>query len=232
MLIAVIVVCLCLAGFEGRRAFADSSALPVIIIDPGHGGSDRGAAGPGGLPEKQVCLDLARRLQGIVGQKARVVMTRSEDYGVSLVQRASLANHNQGDLFISLHTGAGFTRTINGHSIYYDLPPDRDPGQGSSAGGKDLLPLQWDCVQHGHAMSSARLAQSLRASLAQISMPSAEPDVFQAPMVLLHGLDMPAVIYEAGYLTHPTMEKRFEDAQYLDSLAQALAAGIFDFIQN
>ncbi len=227
---AVLLVLLFVFDPGSVNGVVSSAQLPVVIVDPGHGGNDKGALGPAGQQEKRVCMHLAEKLKIALSGKARVVFTRTDDYGVSLSQRASLANHEKADLFISLHTGAGISRVSNGHSLYYDLPPNGDHRQGKSR-VEDGPPLEWDRVQQRHVRSSARLAESLRAHLCRIRMPE-EPDVLQAPMSLLHGLDMPGVIYEAGYLTHPTMAVAFEDETYMESLAQALSAGILEFLRQ
>jgi len=225
--VALISMFICIACIGNGRVFAELPSMPVIVIDPGHGGVDKGAQSTGGLEEKQVCQRLAGKLESLLEKNARIVMTRSEDYGVSLFQRASLANHSKGDLFISLHAGAGFLKSSNGHGIYYDLPHIK--GSGIENVKKKQLQPDWDHVQHGHVNLSARLSESLRKYLSEIDG-HPDPHVLQAPMLLLHGLDMPAVIYETGYLTNPAMAARLEDEKYLDLLARALADGILEFL--
>lgn len=213
-----------------RAAPVWSADMPVVIVDPGHGGNDKGGQGPGGQLEKQVCLELAKNLEAALDGRAQVIMTRTDDYGISVDQRASLANRHQGDVLISLHTGASTNSAANSQSIYYDLPPGG--GQGPAAADHDsTIARKWDRIQHRHVRASTLLAESLRAQLDQIEMPG-DADVMQAPMALLHGLDMPAVIYETGYITHPTMAEKLENQAYLESLARALAAGIMNFLQH
>jgi len=207
-----------------------SADMPVVFVDPGHGGNDKGGQGPGGQLEKQVCLELAKKLEAVLDGRAQVIMTRTDDYGISVDQRASLANRHQGDVLISLHTGASTNSAANKHCIYYDLPPGGDQGP-AAADHDSTIPRKWDRIQHRHVRASALLVENLRAQIDQIQMPG-DADVVQAPMALLHGLDMPAVIYETGYITHPTMAEKLENQAYLESLARALAAGIMNFLQH
>lgn len=228
------IVCLlvfaAIVGGNFSAAQARSVDMPVVVVDPGHGGNDKGGQGPGGELEKQVCLELAKKLEAALDGRAQVIMTRTDDYGMSVDQRASLANRHQGDILISLHTGASNNSAANGHSIYYDLPPGGDQGP-AVADHDSAIPRKWDRIQHGHVRASSLLAESLRVQINQIEMPG-DADVMQAPMALLHGLDMPAVIYETGYITHPAMAKALENQSYLEALARVLAEGIMKYLRD
>jgi N-acetylmuramoyl-L-alanine amidase len=213
-----------------RAAPVWSADMPVVIVDPGHGGNDKGGQGPGGQLEKQVCLALAKKLEAALDGRAQVIMTRTDDYGISVDQRASLANRHQGDALISLHTGASPSSAANKHCIYYDLPPGGDQGP-AAADHDSTIARKWDRIQYRHVRASALLAESLRAQVDQLEMPG-DADVMQASMALLHGLDMPAVIYETGYITHPTMAEKLENQAYLESLARALAEGTMKFLRD
>ena len=89
VIIAVLVLAFGVMGPAAPSMSAPAGGLPVVVVDPGHGGNDIGASGPAGQQEKKVCLDLARRLESALTGKARVVLTRAEDYGISLAQRAA-----------------------------------------------------------------------------------------------------------------------------------------------
>ena len=91
----------------------------IIVLDPGHGGHDTGAKGPDQTLEKKVTLELARQIATELEPEYRVVLTRTDDYHVELDNRTAVANHLKANLFISIHTGAGFTHSTSGMAIYY-----------------------------------------------------------------------------------------------------------------
>src|SRR5919197_1465873 len=97
---------LALACFGALAASSPSqAATPVVVIDPGHGGDQDGAEGPGGVKEKEIALEISRRVRTQLASLAgvRVVLTRDADVGLHLSDRVSLANGNSPDLFISIH---------------------------------------------------------------------------------------------------------------------------------
>lgn len=197
----------------------------IIIVDPGHGGNDKGVKGPEGQLEKHICLVLAEKIKKILEERYTVVLTRTGDYGVSHAQRASTANNEKGDLFISLHAGGGFRRSVDGWSIYCYRPPQ---GGKSESGSGALL---WRNLQLRHSDSSGLLAEKIRDSVAR-SRIKTSPGVIDAPLAVLEGVDMPAVVIEYGYLTHPETAGALGDEQYLDAVAEALARGISDFLNT
>ena len=126
-----------------------SSQSPVkimkVIVDPGHGGQDTGGRGSDGVLEKDVTLALARKLDQMLGESGtiRSVLTRRDDYAVSLEDRAGLANHRRGDLLISLHLGNSFRPVPLGFSLYYWSPALAVPFVSSTPG--ETIP--WDQEQ-------------------------------------------------------------------------------------
>ncbi len=196
----------------------------VIVIDPGHGGADPGARGPNGTLEKTVTLKLARILATELEEQYHVVLTRSDDYRVDIDTRTAQANHLQADLFISLHTGGSFVHRTAGAMVFYY--------QGFSAGSagsqKAATPRLWQDLQNRHSEASRLLASLINNRLN--SLESIEQNRVQgAPLAVLQGADMPAVLIEPGYLTNPTEEARLHDRHYLIALATAIRRGIEDF---
>src|SRR6185436_8532009 len=100
---------------------APASDRPVIVVDPGHGGVENGAVGPTGLKEKDVTLDLARRLKAALEKAAgvTVVLTRDEDRVVPLEERTAVANHNRAELFVSVHLNASQRKSALGAETYF-----------------------------------------------------------------------------------------------------------------
>ncbi len=208
---------------------------PLIIIDPGHGGHDHGAEGVGGSVEKNIALKFANILQNILQPDYRVKLTRTGDYQVSLKKRASIASHHGADLFISIHSGGFFQVGVDSWGVYYYPQKDRNnldlfeakrDTESLGDGG-----LNWHHVQAKYIRASKRFAEILKSHLQECpeigSFKSAE-----APLFLLEGIDMPAVIVEAGYLTHPSCESRLNNMDFLAKAAECLSRGIDEFFRE
>ncbi len=103
---------------DAKQALFEAD-LPVVVIDPGHGGNDTGAEGPDGTQEKMVALNLARLIADQLKTGCRVVLTRSDDYRLDISGRTAVANQSRADIFISLHTGGSFSRSISASTVYY-----------------------------------------------------------------------------------------------------------------
>lgn len=219
-----IVFCISVPGICSGPAGEDMA----VIIDPGHGGKDIGVEGPGGGLEKRVSMDLAESLKDALGSGYRVFLTRKGDYEVSLAQRASIANHRKGDLFISLHAGGSFRRVTDRRGIYFYPDRDGDGRQAASEAAENGGPVPWHLIQQRHTKASALLAETLGQRLALFHS-GARPEIMEARLAVLKGLDMPAVVVEYGYLTNPKTAGLLADQQYLENLAAVLAAGISDF---
>ena len=208
-----------------------AALLPVIAIDPGHGGDDHGARGPSGLLEKDVALSMARALAGALSGRYRAVLTRDDDYGLTASERASSANHEQAALFISLHSGGSFRTTTGGMAVYFcgrtareTLPP-AEPAPASAR--RDLV--FWDSVYLRHQSASRRLAQLVTARLKPLAA-GAEVESRALPLLVLKGADMPAVLVETGYLTNPVDERKLSDPDHINSVARAIAEAIDMFL--
>src|SRR5690554_7888946 len=114
------------AGVASEPAVALQQAQPpprrdiIIAIDPGHGGEDPGAIGPGGTREKDVVMEISRRLQRLVddAEGFRAVMIRDGDYYVGLRQRTQIAREQKADFFVSIHADAFTSPRPNGSSVY------------------------------------------------------------------------------------------------------------------
>jgi N-acetylmuramoyl-L-alanine amidase len=201
-----------------------------IALDPGHGGSDFGARGPTGLLEKNVCLALARNLALRLESQYKVILTRSDDYQVELQQRDAIANQADADLLISLHTGASFVHATRGMTVYYYADTDR--GGPSDAMDPSIAaddPQQWDLAQKRYQASSLALATALKKRLDE-SPESPGCSLRGAPLTVLEGADMPAVLIEIGHITHPATETRLADLKEDGWLADQIIDGIKDFL--
>ena len=205
----------------------------TIVLDPGHGGNQPGARRPDGLREKEAALDFARILQTELKKDYRVQLTREGDYGIEIEQRTAVANQIDADALISIHAGGGFSRRTGGIWIYYFKdstgPVAAETSKELEAANEDSVIL-WDRIQLKHLGSSRLLAKSIQNRLAVLKEVSS-CSVGDAPLLVLRGADMPAIVLEIGYLTNPADGKAIEDPAMLQRLAQAVAVGIQDFFK-
>lgn len=228
-----------------RPPSSSPSVAPLrhIVLDPGHGGHDPGAIGPGGLQEKELVLDVARRLARLLeeGLGVKITLTRARDEFIPLRERTAQANRLRADLFVSIHANAARVGAASGAETYFlsseatdkearavaayenkviDLEPT------GSAAQRDLLKtILWDLAQSEFQEESSRLAESLQDSLEQaLRLPNR--GVKQAPFYVLGGATMPAVLVEIGFLSHPREEQKLRDEGYRERIAQALYAGL------
>ena len=234
----VVITSLFLTGLAieaGARQQLFEAFKRVIVIDPGHGGNDFGARGPDGTVEKEVALWLARILAAELKREYRVVLTRSDDYQVDLVKRTATANHIKADIFISIHTAGSFVHSSSGILIfhYHDLiekPQVR--GSSTSIRPQDKNnPVLWDQVQNRYLAKSRTLASLLNDRLDDLS-DIEEIRVQGAPLAVLKGADMPAILIEIGFITNPAEEKKFQDQRFLTDLATAISRGIDEFFEQ
>jgi N-acetylmuramoyl-L-alanine amidase len=211
--------------FEGYRK--------IIVLDPGHGGQDSGAKGPDQTLEKKVALELAGQIAAELESEFKVVLTRTDDYHVALHNRTAMANHLKANLFISIHTAAGFTHSTSGTAIYYyrnfngtDTGREADNPKRSQ---KSNRPILWKNIQLSHIKKSQALAGRIADRLENTS--EGHIQVEGAPLAVLQGADMPAVLIEIGHLTNPADEKKLRDSRYLIELAGQISRGIEEFLE-
>jgi len=213
-----------------------------VVIDPGHGGDDIGAQSPTGVMEKEVTLAVARRLARILESRGRAVrLTRDGDQGRALTDRTALANRLDATVFISLHANASTVSSVVGAETYYmsldgasdeaaAATADLENQAGSSSGERSPLDLiLWDLAQAEVLNESSRLALAVQGRLnARLGL--RDRGVKQAPFVVLTGATMPAILVEVGFLSNPSEADRLIQPESQQQIAEALAAGIEDFL--
>jgi N-acetylmuramoyl-L-alanine amidase len=224
-----------LPGLEPRPA------LQTLAIDPGHGGDEIGVRGANGLEEKQLTLDVARRLRGLVerGLGLRVILTRDDDRPIGIDERAAAANNGKADLLLSLHANGALSGSPSGAEIYYERLDREGEAVRLSAAAAVSLPVigggtrsidavPWDLAQARHVDASAMLASVLEQELRQ-RIPMGQRPVQQGPMRLLSAANMPAVLVEMAYLTNKAQEKAAAGDEFKNAVAQALYNAIVRF---
>jgi N-acetylmuramoyl-L-alanine amidase len=214
--------------------FRSSIQKKIIVLDPGHGGYDNGAKGPDGTFEKTVTMAFARILAEELKKTYEVVLTRTDDYWVDLLTRTAMANHLNADMFISIHTGGSFLHQASGISLYYyekvsasALTPEDDSLEALK---KTDLQALWSDIQHKHQKTSKALAELFLNRINET--PQFKAEIQGAPLMVLEGADMPAVLIEIGYITNPIDEKSLTDISSLTDIAERIKSGIDDYFEK
>lgn len=226
-------------------------AGPVIVLDPGHGGSQGGATSPSGLQEKNLALTLAKKVKKTLEQElgATVVLTRDRDALVQLSERVTLANGKKPDLFLSIHANSMPTkqqRLVNEGIETYFLSAAASGDQAKKvaarenaeagsqpkgAAGDTLSFILADLQRAETHHDSSRLAYAVHEALIQATG-ATDRGVQQAPFYVLMGLQAPAVLVEVGFISHPAEGKKLAEDEYQATLAEAITRGVGGFLQQ
>jgi N-acetylmuramoyl-L-alanine amidase len=221
---------------------APVGGIRTIVVDAGHGGLEDGAHGPGGTLEKNVTLSVARRLKAALEARlgVRVILTRDKDDTVELDQRASLANNNKADVFVSLHANASVRASAAGAEVFYlSLEEYGDQAQRVAKGETEALPvfgggtrdievILWEMAQARYIEESAVLAKEVEAALRE-RVPMSPRAIQQAPFRVLVGANMPAVLVEMGFITNADQEKQLVSEPFQTSIVQSIVDSIIRF---
>jgi N-acetylmuramoyl-L-alanine amidase len=211
-----------------------------VVLDPGHGGNDPGAIGPGGLREKDVTLDIAHRVAPILSREMGIVtmLTRDDDRYVALEERAARANAFHADLFVSIHCNAAEDPSHRGVQTFVLAGAKDDAAQrlaarenaASTAAGHQVGAMLAELQVESVSRQSWQLATLLqRATISSLSESyGAVPDggVRSAAFFVLLGAQMPAVLFEVSFVSNPQEETRLATADYRQKLADGVANAI------
>lgn len=220
----------------------------VVVVDPGHGGAQDGALGSNGALEKNVCLQIAKKLRAqLTAQEGvKVFMTREADVDVHLSDRVAWANRKSPDLFISIHANSMPTRRLrertSGVETYFlsasasgteaastaDRENAEGPAQPEGPKSDTLAFILADLQRAESHADSSRLAYAVHARLID-AVDATDRGVQQAPFYVLNGLTSPAILVEVGYISHPTEGKLLGNKAYQEKLAKAIAEGVKEF---
>lgn len=201
----------------------------TLVLDPGHGGNDHGARSTSGALEKSLVLELAKSVRNSLSDRFEIILTRNDDYAVAVYDRTGAANRHRADLFISLHAGGALVRQARGMTVFFHKNPAARPK--NSLENQPAGTHFWDQVQSTHRSASALLANTLCQHL-EATIPASGCTVREAPLAVLAGADMPAVVIEIGYLTHPAEAEFLTAPDGRAAISQAVTAGIEDFMGN
>ena len=216
----------------------------TIIIDPGHGGKDPGAVGYRGTKEKDIVLDVSKRLARKIerNSKTKVILTREEDIFLRLQDRTKFANANEGDLFISIHTNAAEDRRASGFETFLIGPNKNEAAVRVAARENASLELEGfsgkkltneDLIKATIAQSAFAAKSEEFASLVQNEIKkrvqSKDRCVKQAGFYVLMGASMPNVLIELGFISNPNEEKKLNSSSYRDMLATSIYYAVLKY---
>ena len=227
---------------EALPDFAAAPTIRTIVVDAGHGGTDEGARGPDGTLEKNVTLGVARRLRAAIEARlgARVILTRTGDTVVPIDERAAVANNNKADLFISLHANSSRSVARRGAEVFYlsideygaearEVAEREAPLLSVVGGGaREIDIVEWEMAQARHVDRSAQLAALVEDELRR-RVPMSPRAMQQAPFRVLVGANMPAVLVEMGFISHPMQERELATAAFQNEVVDALIAAVLRF---
>ncbi|MFZ1006835.1 MAG: N-acetylmuramoyl-L-alanine amidase [Candidatus Sulfotelmatobacter sp.] len=233
---------------SGDRSLIRALGLKIgkIVIDPGHGGHDTGTIGPGGLEEKDLVLDVGRRLGKLLETRlgAEVVYTRKDDTFIPLETRTAVANQARADLFVSIHANSSRDPGARGVETYYlnftSSPEALEVAARENAvSEKSIYELQ-DLVKKialKEKIEESRefagdVQQSLHSGLAVKSPAIRDRGVKKAPFIVLIGANMPSILAEVSFVSNPTDERRLSTGEYRQRIAESIYRGIAHYVNG
>lgn len=233
---------------------AKKEKIGFIIIDAGHGGKDPGAIGKGGLKEKTITLQLAKKVEALLRKRLeniKLKSTRTSDRFIELAERAEIANRelkkNMNGLFVSIHVNASISGRISGFETYFlSQNPTNEEARKTAALENNVVILEnhgagkkkYEDVDYVEALmmttqiqkESSVLADCVQKGIDKSVSEFKSRGVHKADFFVLRGSLMPAVLVEVGYITHPKELKSLKNDSYQDKLAEGIVGGIVNFI--
>ena len=232
----------------GDRSLTRALGLKInrVVIDPGHGGADEGTVGKRGLMEKELVLDVAKRVGKLIQDRmgSEVIYTRSDDTFIPLHARTEMANQNKADLFLSIHANSSPHPKIGGIEVYYlnftrsadalDLAARENASSEQSV--FELRDLIQTITLHDKIEESREFASKVQASLqtfeTRYNSAAKNRGVKKAPFVVLIGASMPSILAEVGFLSNAREEQLLKRPDHRQRLAEALYQGVYRYAQS
>jgi N-acetylmuramoyl-L-alanine amidase len=231
---------------KGDRSLIRALGLKIgkIVIDPGHGGFDTGTIGPNGLLEKDLVLDVSRRLGRLLEARlgAEVDYTRRDDTFIPLETRTAIANQDQADLFISVHANSSRDPDARGVETYYlnfssSAEALEVAARENAVSEKSIHELQ-DLVKKialQEKIDESRefaidVESALHSGLALKNPGLRDRGVKKAPFIVLIGANMPSILAEVSFVSNPGDERRLETSEFRQRIAESLYRGIAKYV--
>ena len=220
--------------------------LDTVVLDAGHGGKDPGSQGKYGTKEKDVVLDITKRVGRLLEKNAgiKVVYTRDEDVFIALIDRTKMANDANGKLFVSVHANSNKNRKIQGFETYLLRPGKSEDAIEVASRENAVIKLEEKTGQYdnltGENLIMATMAQSMfmkesedLAAIIQMELDkrlnTPNRGVKQAGFYVLIGASMPNVLVEVGFISNPAEEKKLKQAVHKQRIAESIYEGIKHF---
>jgi len=233
---------------SGDRSLIRALGLKIgrIVIDPGHGGHDTGTIGPNGLQEKDLVLDVAKRLGKLLDTRlgANVVYTRQDDTFIPLETRTAIANQEEADLFVSIHANSSRDPDARGVETYYlnftsNANALEVAARENAVSDKSIHELQ-DLVKkialkekiEESREFATNVQQSLHSGLSSKSPGIRDRGVKKAPFIVLIGANMPSILAEISFVSNPADERKLETTEYRQRIAESLYKGISKYVSG
>jgi len=227
-----------------RSAGGKVTRMVTIALDPGHGGEDPGATGASGVHEKDIVLEIAKRLKGKLEAlpNTRVMLTRDADFFVPLGQRVEKARKVQADLFVSIHADAFIQPSARGSSVFVLSEKGasssaarwlaNDQNKADLIGGvnlgtqdKQLASVLFDLSTTAQINDSMKLGKAVLSEIGGINRLH-KGSVEQAGFAVLKAPDIPSILVETAFISNPEEEAKLKDDAYQNQLADAITKGI------
>ncbi len=233
---------------DGERSLIRALGLKInrVVIDPGHGGADQGTVGHRGLMEKDLVLDVAKRLGQLIEERmgSEVIYTRADDTFIPLQARTELANEKKADLFLSIHANSSPHPKIGGIEVYYlnftrsadalDLAARENASSEQSV--YELRDLIQTITLHEKIEESKEFASNVQGTLqtfeTKYNAAAKNRGVKKAPFVVLIGASMPSILAEVGFLSNAREEQLLRRPDHRQKLAEALYQGVARYAQS
>jgi N-acetylmuramoyl-L-alanine amidase len=204
----------------------DAHGAAMVLLDPAHGGGEKGVKLQETIFEKDITLAVAQKIQQYLTgyEKVRIELTRTSDQGVPLSGRIRKAQSARADLFISLHVNAGFGRNATGFEVYF-------PGfKAPHANGSGSSEIVRDMVRTQYLNESVKFARILQKEM-EIVFPKRDRGLREAPVRILRELTIPAVLLEMGFATETRDRKDLLEPGRQKAVAEAVAKSILEYFR-
>ncbi|MCX7698500.1 MAG: N-acetylmuramoyl-L-alanine amidase [Candidatus Goldbacteria bacterium] len=209
----------------------------ILVLDPGHGGTDPGAIGANGVREKDIVLDITLRIiRYLKDENFKIYLTRDDDTFISLKHRALFANEKEADLFISIHCNASKDREAQGVRtyIYNRVASSREAAEAAKLENKDVGVFEMllnDLRKSAYEYLSIEAAGNIQHCLVKNLRLKWAPTE-RAPFYVLANTNMPSVLVEAAFISNPQEEKKLDDNDFREKVAKGIAEGIKEYFSK
>ena len=236
---------------EDRERVKESTKDKIVVIDPGHGGEDPGAVGRHGTQEKKVVLEIGRKVRDKLNAREgyHAFLTREGDYYVSFKKRLQIAREYGANLFLSIHADASLSRRVSGSSVYVlslrgasseaarilarnENLADIVGGTANGEGGKEesdpiiLNMFQTNTMNYSKTFGNLLLKNIV--SLNRIKFNTVQ----EAPFMVLKLPEVPSILIETAYISHPVEEKKLRNRKFQNELAEIIADSVVEFLST